>query len=382
MALLLIKWWNASSITAMKTAVGGNRNRYLKVASLVQEKRTDDVSPFLDITALSGLESMRFSTRRRVDGHFSGRHVAQRHGGAGQFIDSREYAPGDDLRRLDWPAMGRTGRAYVKLYQDETNLACLLSIDSSGSMHFGASSHHGSEGSKLEWAQYFATALSHLIVTGRDQVGLSVAAEDFSSLEEGTSNTSENYFGGKPLLTASLGMDSGSGVESRTDSIQRENYFAPSASPRQLRRLHQRIAGLRAVGTTPLGESLQDLFLRVRRRAVLLVISDFLVKPFDETIRALRQFRGRGWETIAVHLVHPMERRLPDGIAYRFAGMEGEGTVDCRPAEIRSAYQAAFADHCNRVRDGLLGAGCDYRLFSIDQPYMEALRSFMIPRSG
>ncbi|MEL6108362.1 MAG: DUF58 domain-containing protein [Planctomycetota bacterium] len=319
-----------------------------------QDERTKASSPFLDVASLSGLESMRFSTKRRVDGHYSGRHVAQRHGGAGQFIDSREYAPGDDLRRLDWPAMGRTGRAYVRLYQDETNLACVLNVDASGSMHFGAASTTDPTGSKLQWVQYFATALSHLIVLGRDQVGLSVAVDEHSA--------SRNLGGG---------VNDGDG-----------SYAPPSASPRQVRRLHERIAALRAGGTSPLGASLQDLFLRVRRRAVLMVISDFLMQPLDDTLRALRQFRGRGWETIAVHVVHPLERALPNGIAYRFAGLEGEGHIDCRPAEIRATYQAKFSEHCQRVRDGLLGAGCDYRIFGTDQPYLDAIRCFMVPRTG
>lgn len=322
------------------------------------EETSEETSPFLDVSALSGLEAMRFSTKRRIDGHYSGRHVAQRHGGAGQFIDSREYAPGDDLRRLDWPAMGRTGRAYVRLYQDETNLSCILNIDASGSMHFGAKSATDASGSKLEWAQFFATALSHLIVQGRDQVGISVA--------------SDSLMVGKQATVSSP-------VDSPNDST---NYMAPSASPRQVRRLHERISELRALGSTPLGQSLQELFLKVRRRAVLMVISDFLVQPLDETLRALRQFRGRGWETIAVHVVHPLERSLPDGIAFRFAGMEGEAAIDCRPSEIRDAYRAKFASHCSLVRDGLLGSGCDYRVFSTDQSYLDAVRFFMVPRSG
>lgn len=328
----------------------------------------DGRTRFLDAGAMAGLEAMRFSTRRRVDGSYSGRHVAQRQGGAGLFIDSRQYAPGDDLRRLDWPAMGRTGRAYVRLYQDETNLACLLTQDASGSMHFGARSPKDPQGSKLEWCQFFTTALSHLIVTGRDQVGMAVACE----------NSMQGTRPSRAVIGQNGIGENGSGnVGSGGDT-----FFRPTASPRQIRLLHEQIAGLRATGTTPLGQALQDLFLRVRRRAVLMVVSDFLVQPIDEVLRALRQFRARGWETIAVHVVHPDEQKLPDGIAYRFTGLEGEGTVDCRPGDIRQVYQKAFADHCRRVRDGLLGAGCDYRMYSTGESYLVAVRDFMIPRSA
>lgn len=301
---------------------------------------TEIHTKYFDARALAGLESMRFTTRRRIEGTYSGRHVARRQGGAGQYIDSREYAPGDDLRRLDWPAMGRTGRAYIRLYQDETNLSCLLTIDTSGSMYFGARHRFDEAESKIEWVKYFATALSHLIVQGHDQVGLSVA------------------------------------------SSNKHEFITPSGSPRQLRVLHQQIAEAKATGFTELGQSLEDSFLRTRRRGVLMMISDFLVDPLDEVLAGLRRFRGRGWQTIAVHVVHPEERSLPKGVAYRFAGMEGEGNVDCRPADIRKIYQERFADHCAQVRDGLLGAGCDYRQFSTGDSYLNAVRAFLVPRRG
>ncbi len=297
-------------------------------------------SKYFDAHALSGLESMRFTTRRRIEGTYSGRHVVRRQGGAGQFIDSREYAPGDDLRRLDWPAMGRTGRAYIRLYQDETNLSCLLTVDTSGSMHFGGRNRFDQAGSKIEWVKYFTTALSHLIVHGHDQVGLSIA------------------------------------------NSNQHDYVTPSGSPRQLRILHDRIANTKASGFTELSQSLDDSFLRTRRRGVLMLISDFLVDPFENVLSGLRKFRGRGWETIAVHVIHPDEERLPQGVAFRFAGMEGEGNVDCRPAEIRKIYESRFVQHCAHVRDGLLGAGCDYRRFSTGDSYLNAVRAFLVPRRG
>ena len=81
---------------------------------------------------------MRFTTRRRVEGTFSGCHQSRQLGGAGEFVDFREYSGGEDLRRLDWKVLARTGKAFVRLHEDETNLLCTLAIDASGSMRFGA----------------------------------------------------------------------------------------------------------------------------------------------------------------------------------------------------------------------------------------------------
>ncbi|MBK8270171.1 MAG: DUF58 domain-containing protein [Planctomycetes bacterium] len=135
---------------------------------------TDGQSRFLDLRALAALEHLRFSTKNRVEGSYSGRHRSRQLGGAGEFVDYREYTEGDDLRRLDWKVLGRTGRSYLRLCQDETNLVCTAVIDASNSMRFG---EDRPVGSKLEYAQYFATALSHVIAKQQDQVGVAVIDE-------------------------------------------------------------------------------------------------------------------------------------------------------------------------------------------------------------
>src|SRR5690349_16621124 len=155
-------------------------------------------NPYLDLRALAALEHMRFTTRHRVEGSYSGRHRSRQPGGAGEFVDYRSYVDGEDLRRLDWKVFSRTGRAYVRLYQDETNLLSTIVLDASGSMDFtgdrnsrlprGASRfglqssrlraagtaapqsvRQTGRTSKLEYARYLATALSHIIVRQQDQ---------------------------------------------------------------------------------------------------------------------------------------------------------------------------------------------------------------------
>src|SRR5688572_31855062 len=117
-------------------------------------------SRFLNLRALSALEHMRFVTRHQIEGTYSGRHRSKQQGGAAEFVDYREYAPGEDLRRLDWKVLARTERPFVRLYQDETNLIATLVIDASGSMQFGGHARGRSgkspaaPGSKLEYAQY------------------------------------------------------------------------------------------------------------------------------------------------------------------------------------------------------------------------------------
>src|SRR4051812_5823810 len=116
---------------------------------------TSSRSRYLDLRALAALAHMRFVTRHQIEGAYSGRHRSKQQGGAAEFVDYREYSPGEDLRRLDWKVLARTDRPFVRLYQDETNLIATIVIDVSGSMRFGGSGRRGSTaGSKLEYAQY------------------------------------------------------------------------------------------------------------------------------------------------------------------------------------------------------------------------------------
>jgi uncharacterized protein (DUF58 family) len=297
-------------------------------------------SPFFEPRKLAGLEKMRFTTPRRVEGAYSGQHIAKRLGGAGEFVDYREYTPGDDLRHVDWRVMGRMGRAYLKLFQDETDLSCTMVLDASGSMLQGSLPHGGRNPSKLAWMQYFATALSLLIILNRDAVGLAVV----------------------------------------NDSLLQ---FTPPSSTYQHRMLlHEQIERLRPVGGSKLAIGLDQLLLRVRRRGVLLVVSDFLVESLEPLIGSLRKFRARGWEVIALHVVHPDEQRLPEGTAFRFYGLEGDGLIDCQSSEIRREYQARFDKHLTTTRAELLAASCDYYFASTATSYLDLLRTFLVLRSG
>ena len=298
-------------------------------------------SRFLDMRALASLQHLRFTTRRRIDGAYSGRHQSRQLGGAGEFVDFREYTPGDDLRRLDWKVLARTGRTYLRLFQDETNLMCTLLIDASGSMRFGGHTRGvDGPGSKLEYAQYLATALAHLICGGQDQVGLAVAADRL------------------------------------------REFIPPGSTPDHVARLHNAIEKLATWPATNMGESLRQLFAHLSRRSVLLVMSDFLFDDPEDAFAALRLFRSRYWEIIVLHLVHPHEERLPTGTAFRFEGLENDGRIDCSPAEISAAYEQRFAAHCAAVRSMALATGCDYRRVSTATPYLQTLSGFLVERAG
>jgi len=297
---------------------------------------------FLDLRALAALSRLRFAPRHRIEGSYSGKHQSRAQGGSGEFVDYREYTAGEDLRRLDWKVLGRTGRAYLRVYQEETNLVCTLVLDSSDSMRFGDAPplRHGSEGTKLEYVQLLATALSHLIGRQQDQVGLALVADGLAG------------------------------------------FYPPGGTPGHVARLLDAIEDLETAPVTRLGQGLRDLFRRLSQRGVLVVLSDFLVEDLDDVFSALRLFRHRQFEVILLQIVHPDEERLPEGTAYRFVGLEKDGSVDASPREIRELYQERFEAHVAEVRSMALSIGCDYRRVSTAIPYLHTLGEFLVERSG
>jgi uncharacterized protein (DUF58 family) len=296
---------------------------------------------FLDLRALAPLSRLRFAPRHRIEGSYSGKHQSHAQSGAGEFVDYREYASGEDLRRLDWKVLARTGRLYLRLYQDETNLVCTLVLDASDSMRMGASAaSRDGHGSKLQYVQLVASALSHLIGAQQDQVGLAVIADG-------------------------LGQ-----------------FLPPGGTPGHVARLLDQIENLETAPVTRLGLGLRDLYRHLTRRGVLVILSDFLVDNLDDVFGALRLFRHRQFEVIVLHVIHPDEERLPEGRAFRFVGLENDGSVDASPHEIRAIYQERFEAHVAEVRSRSLAIGCDYRRASTAIPYLQTLSDFLVERSG
>lgn len=170
------------------------------------------------------------------------------------------------------------------------------------------------------------------------------------------------------------------GLALLADSLQ--SYIEPGATTTHLARVHSEIENIQTRPVTRLGDALRELFGRVKQRGVLMVLSDFLVDDAEDTWAGVRMFRHRHWEVVVLHLVHPQEERLPEGLAFRFEGLEGEGHVDCSPADIARLYAERFEQHAAMIRSLALASGCDYRRVSTAVPYLQTLGGFLVERSG
>ena len=124
--------------------------------------------PLFTSQFLARLETLRIQTRRRFLGNRPGGHLSPRRGAGLEFADYRRYAPGDDLRYIDWNLYGRTDRLYIKQFQQEEELYTSLFLDLSASMAYPTQDH------KHEAARDIILSLAHVVLAGNDAVKLSV----------------------------------------------------------------------------------------------------------------------------------------------------------------------------------------------------------------
>jgi uncharacterized protein (DUF58 family) len=329
--------------------------------------KTDDLGKtrdFLDPSVIASLTPIPFMSRRPMQGSVSGRHMSPHRGSSIEFAEYRKYVPGDDPRRLDWRAVGRSDRFYVKEFEADTNLRCVFVLDTSGSMAFetatkrsaqlAASSEQENSAaslsnsppaktkpplSKIAYARSLAGTLAYLAVEQGDAVGLALVA----------------------------------------DTIIREIPARRNAA--HLSHIFDAIEDSRPHGATQLPEILHQLAETVSRRALFLVISDLFIEP--SVLRGcFEHLRFRQHDVGVFHLLAPEELNFTFQRPTRFLDMEGGPALFVEPVEIVDRYQKAMTEYLESIQKLMRETSTDYQRVSIDEPYADILSRFLIGRAS
>ena len=271
---------------------------------------------YLDLTRMEVLRRVRLKPRGAAEGTFAGPHESHYRGTAVEFADYRNYVDGDDIRLVDWKVFARTDRYYVRLYEAERNLLSYLVVDTSGSMAFAGVRVKTEK--KLEYACRLAAALGYLVVREGDEAGLSLAAEHVYE------------------------------------------HLPPRANWTHLATMVDRLGQAEATGRTDLSACLMEVYRRVVRRGVLIVLSDFL-DPSPEFWQRIDLFRQSKFDVMLFHIVHPEEIELPDVPLARFMDTEGgRGFFKTEPDVVRQRYRERFAAFMNGCAANAKTRGCDW----------------------
>jgi uncharacterized protein (DUF58 family) len=261
----------------------------------------------------------------------SGIHRSRSKGFSVEFEEHREYSPGDEIRRIDWKAWGKTDRFYVKRFEQETNLRAWLVVDASGSMGW-----RGKEGrlSKLEYASCLAGTLAWLMVRQQDAVGL-------------------------------LAVDR---------AVRRS--VPPRAAASHLGAVLDTLAALEPGGETRLAAAADWLVERAPRRSSVMVFSD-LLDPDERVLRSLAQLRRRKHEVTVFHVLDQAEIEFPFEDPTLFLSMEDGRQVEAHPRDVRKGYLELVSAWLARVRRECAEADLDYVLARTDLPLDEVLLPFL-----
>ncbi|NND98653.1 MAG: DUF58 domain-containing protein [Pirellulaceae bacterium] len=288
---------------------------------------------FVETDVIARLGWLPLMSRKPMLGGVSGRHASPHRGSSVEFAEYRKYVPGDDLRRLDWRAYGRSDRFFVKEFEADTNLRMVLVVDTSGSMDFGSVGM-----TKLDYARRVAAALSYLAIQQGDAVGMACVAEGI------------------------------------TQNIPARR------NPAHLPTLMNTLADATPQGETGLESVLHELAETVRQRALIIVLSDMFIEP-SAMRDCFEHLRFRKHDVSLFHLLDPEEIGFDFQRPTRFLDMEGGTSVFVEPSEIADRYHRALQEYLEQVHKVVLETGVDYHRVIIDQPYDQAVTEFLVGRA-
>ena len=289
---------------------------------------------FLDSAVLSRLMALPMHARSPMLGSVTGMHRSPIKGSSLEFAQYRKYVPGDDIRRLDWRAWGRSDRYYLKEFEADTNLRLALIIDVSGSMTYGPEGE-----TRLDYARKLAGSLAWLAARQGDAVGL------WSS-------------GGKTKST----------------------HIPSKRGATHLGLVLDTIGELKAAGSTTLVESLHEAAERISQRALVVVVSDLFAEA-EELRPAIQHLRFRKHDVSLFHLLDQKELDFDFDRPARFVDLEGGDPILADPEDVAKAYQQAVENWLIDIDEIVRTTGIDYHRVLMQEDYSSVLARFLLGRT-
>lgn len=300
-------------------------------ASLLQARQSAQPPPLLlNLQELERFENLMVFAKATVEGYYAGKHKSPYRGSAAEFADYKEYAPGDDLARLDWRVYGRTKRLYLRQFEEETDMTAYLMVDISGSMRYAGEKRP----SKYILAAKIAAALAYLMMAQSDKAALVLFAHKVTQ------------------------------------------FLAPGGTRRHLHRMVTELERVRPAQSTGMAAAVHECVPLFKKRGRIVILSDFL----DDTTAlfdALAQFVHRKFEILLLQIADPDELSLPAFNVAKFVDLETAETVQVDPEEIRAAYQA----HMQKLVADLAREAdlrqIQHRLIDTRRPYLDAIEAYL-----
>ena len=289
---------------------------------------------YLDPVNVSLIANLELRAKLVVEGFITGLHKSPYHGFSQEFSEHRAYRPGDEIRNIDWKVYARSNRFYIKQYEEETNLRCMIAVDSSKSMAYGSKGHI----SKYQYATYLGQSIAYMMMGQRDAVGLCVYNDK---------------------------------IETYLPTSAKKNYI-----PRIIKTLEETVPSEK----TSISSALNILAERIHRRGMVVIISDL----FDDTesiSEALKHFRHKGHEVLLFQTLDPREIDFDLGGGSTFVDMETGDEILTSPHQIQSAYKESMQKFLDSIKEICYKQNVDYHLALTNEPFDRSLLRFLSRRA-
>jgi uncharacterized protein (DUF58 family) len=292
-----------------------------------------DQRRFLPPEAIARIHRLEVEAREVVEGFLSGMHRSPYFGQSIEFAQHREYAPGDDTRRVDWKVWSRTDKYFIKQYEEETNLTTTILLDASESMQFGE------QITKFDYGCRIAAALSFLLLRQHDSVGV-------TTFDDAIRNVVPPSSRGSQLHSILAALETG-----------------PSNRKTDIHSLLRRVADERS------------------QRGIVVVVSD-LFADRDGLFKGLKLLRQRGHDVLVFHVLDDEELDFTFAGTTKFEGLEATGELVCDPRSLREGYLGALQSFLDDVRRRCAQNVIDYQTIRTSEHLDAVLRHFLHNRVG
>jgi uncharacterized protein (DUF58 family) len=283
----------------------------------------------VDSELLARLAHLNLRAGQTVEGNLTGQHRSPHQGASVEFAQHREYAPGDEIKHIDWNAYARSDRYQIKQFEDETNLRAYLLLDTSGSMDYGRKGLP----TKLEYAARLTAALAWVLLRQGDAVGLLTFGERLGT------------------------------------------YVPPRSRPDHFWNLAKVLEEAPVGGPTDVVGAMEHIAEISGRRALVYLVSDCF--DFSGRVAAIaRQLRRRRNRVVVFHVLDPDETEFPFEEVTLFEELESDRRELADPRGMRHAYLEEMRDFCDNLRRELLDGGVAYQRVDTRTPLERTVYGF------
>ena len=283
----------------------------------------------VDLASLRGLE---LKARAIVDGFLAGLHTSPLKGASLDFAEHREYAAGDDLRKLDWKVLGRKDKLFIRQYREESTLTANILLDVSGSMNYSSAGLV----KKSEYAAAVAASLVYLMSLQHDRIGFLAFSDKI------------------------------------------EEMLPPRASYGQASAVIKTIENLPSSGKTAVFRTLEAAGKLFKKRGLVILISDLYdSKGPEEAMKYLRYLASKGNDLIVFQVLDRSELGLELDEPFLFEGLEDKDIILANPELIRHEYRRVMEEFTGYFAKECSKCGIDYRLLDNTSPFSLPLRAYL-----